>query len=108
MTAAISNVTDMNFGEQVLASQVPVLVDYWAEWCAPCRMIAPMLDESASSYAGMLNVAKINIDDNPQVPSRYHVRSLPTLMLFKGGQPIATKVGAINKSQLTAFIEANL
>ena len=85
-----------------------ILVDYWAQWCAPCRMIGPLLDQSAASYAGRMSLAKIDIDDNPQVPSRYHVRSIPTLMLFKGGQPVATQVGAVSKAQLQAFIEANL
>jgi thioredoxin 1 len=108
MSEAIKSVTDTTFETEVLASSVPVLVDYWAEWCAPCKMIAPMLDESAASYAGQLNIAKLNIDDNPRVPSQYHVRSIPTLMLFRNGQPIATKVGAVSKSQLAAFIEDNL
>ncbi len=108
MSEAIKKVTDTTFETEVLASSVPVLVDYWAEWCAPCKMIAPMLDESAVSYAGQLNIAKINIDDNPKVPSQYHVRSIPTLMLFRNGQPIATKVGAVSRSQLAAFIEDHL
>jgi thioredoxin 1 len=108
MSEASKNVTDTTFAAEVLESSVPVLVDYWAEWCAPCRMIGPLLDQSAASYAGRLSLAKINIDDNPQVPSRYHVRSIPTLMLFKGGQPVATQVGAVSKAQLQAFIEANL
>jgi thioredoxin 1 len=108
MSEAIKKVTDTTFETEVLASSVPVLVDYWAEWCAPCKMIAPMLDESAVSYAGQLNIAKINIDDNPKVPSQYHVRSIPTLMLFRNGQPVATKVGAVSRSQLAAFIEDNL
>ena len=108
MSESIRNVTDTTFQAEVLASPVPVLVDYWAEWCAPCKMIAPMVSESASAYSGQLNVAKLNVDENPQIASRYHVRSIPTLMLFKGGVPVATKVGAMNKSQLAAFIEANL
>jgi thioredoxin 1 len=108
MSEASKNVTDATFASEVLESSVPVLVDYWAEWCAPCRMIGPLLDQSAASYAGRLSLAKINIDDNPQVPSRYHVRGIPTLMLFKGGQPVATQVGAVSKAQLQAFIEANL
>jgi len=108
MSEVIKNVTDATFETEILASSVPVLVDYWAEWCPPCKMIAPILAESAASYAGRLNIAKINIDDNPKAPNRYHVRSIPTLMLFRDGQPIATKVGAVNKSQLAAFIEANL
>ena len=108
MSEASKNVTDTTFAAEVLESSVPVLVDYWAEWCAPCRMIGPLLDQSAASYAGRLSLAKINIDDNPQVPSRYRVRGIPTLMLFKGGQPVATQVGAVSKAQLQAFIEANL
>jgi thioredoxin 1 len=108
MSEVIRNVTDATFETDVLASQVPVLVDYWAEWCGPCKIMSPVLDESAASYAGQLNVAKINVDENPGAPSRYNVRSIPTLMLFKGGQPVATKVGAMSKSQLAAFIEANL
>jgi thioredoxin 1 len=108
MSEVSKNVTDTTFAAEVLESSVPVLVDYWAEWCAPCRMIGPLLDQSVASYAGRLSLAKINIDDNPQVPSRYHVRGIPTLMLFKGGQPVATQVGAVSKAQLQAFIEANL
>jgi thioredoxin 1 len=108
MSEAIKHITDSTFETDVLASELPVLVDYWAEWCPPCRMIAPMLDEWAVDYAGRLNVAKINIDDNPKVPSQFHVRSIPTLMLFKGGKPVATQVGALSKAQLAAFIEANL
>jgi thioredoxin 1 len=108
MSEVSKNVTDTTFAAEVLESSVPVLVDYWAEWCAPCRMIGPLLDQSVAGYAGRLSLAKINIDDNPQVPSRYHVRGIPTLMLFKGGQPVATQVGAVSKAQLQAFIEANL
>ena len=108
MSDAIKLVTDTTFESDVLASEVPVLVDYWAEWCGPCKMIAPMLEESARSYAGQLQVAKVNVDENPRAPNRYNVRSIPTLMLFKNGQPVAMKVGALSKSQLTAFVEANL
>jgi thioredoxin 1 len=108
MSDKIKHVTDFSFDSEVLESQVPVLVDYWAEWCGPCKMIAPALDESAESYAGRLNIAKINVDQNQSVASRYHVRGIPTLMLFKNGEVVATKIGAVSKSQLAAFIDANL
>jgi thioredoxin 1 len=104
----IKHVTDASFEGDVLKSSVPVLVDYWAEWCGPCKMIAPALDESAANYAGRLDVAKINVDENQSVPSRYRVRGIPTLMLFKNGEVVATKIGAVSKSQLAAFIDANL
>jgi len=108
MSDKIKHVTDSSFDREVLKSPIPVLVDYWAEWCGPCKMIAPALDDSAESYAGRLDIAKINIDENQSVPSQYHVRGIPTLMLFKNGEVVATKVGAMSKSQLTAFIDANL
>jgi thioredoxin 1 len=108
MSEAIKKVTDGSFESEVLGSELPVLVDYWAEWCGPCKMIGPLLDESATNYAGRLNVAKINIDENGKTPSKYNVRGIPTLMLFKGGLPVATRVGALSKSQLAAFIEDNL
>src|SRR3954451_13659674 len=103
-----TQVTDATFEKEVLGSEVPVLVDYWAEWCGPCKMIGPLLEESAASYAGRLNIAKLNVDENAKTPSQYHVRGIPTLMLFKDGHPVATKVGALSKSQLEAFIEDNL
>jgi thioredoxin 1 len=108
MSKRIKHVTDASFSSEVLESSIPVLVDYWAEWCGPCKMIAPALDESADSYADRLSIAKINIDQNQSVPSRYRVRGIPTLMLFKNGEVVATKVGALSKSQLAAFIDANL
>jgi thioredoxin 1 len=108
MTPEIKHVTDTTFDSEVLQSPLPVLVDYWAEWCGPCKMIAPALDESVASYAGRLEIAKLNIDENPSVPARYHVRGIPTLMLFKNGEVAATKIGALSRSQLTAFIDANL
>jgi thioredoxin 1 len=104
----IVHVTDDNFENEVLQSSDPVLVDYWAEWCGPCKMIAPVLDEIASEYDGRVKVAKLNIDDNPNTPPRYGIRGIPTLMLFKDGEVEATKVGAVSKSQLTAFIDSNL
>lgn len=108
MSNGIVNVSDDSFEEEVLRSQTPVLVDYWAEWCGPCKMIAPVLEEIAKEYAGRLKVAKLNIDENPATPPKYGIRGIPTLMLFKNGQVEATKVGAVSKSQLTAFIDGNL
>ncbi len=108
MSERMVHVTDDNFESEVLNSSEPVLVDYWAEWCGPCKMIAPILDEIAEEYAGKIRVAKLNIDDNPQTPPKYGIRGIPTLMLFKGGNVEATKVGALSKSQLTAFIDSNL
>jgi thioredoxin 1 len=105
---SIIHVTDANFEAEVLKSSDPVLVDYWADWCGPCKSIAPVLDEIASEYAGKVKVAKLNIDENPGTPPRYGIRGIPTLMLFKGGEVEATKIGAVSKSQLTAFIDSNL
>lgn len=104
----IVHVTDDSFEQEVLQSSTPVLVDYWADWCAPCKMIAPVLDEIADEYHGKLQVAKLNIDENSETPPRYGIRGIPTLILFKEGEVEATKVGAISKSQLTAFIDSNL
>ncbi|MFK0569976.1 thioredoxin TrxA [Endozoicomonas sp.] len=104
----IVKVTDDSFDEVVLKAEGPVLVDYWAEWCGPCKMIAPVLDEIAQDYEGKLTVCKLNIDENEATPPKYGVRGIPTLMLFKGGNVEATKVGALSKSQLTAFLDSNL
>ncbi|WP_332671601.1 thioredoxin TrxA [Aromatoleum sp.] len=108
MSEHIHYVTDGSFEAEVLQSETPVLVDYWAEWCGPCKMIAPILDDVAKDYAGKLKVAKLNIDENQETPAKFGIRGIPTLMLFKGGNVEATKVGALSKSQLTAFIDSNL
>lgn len=108
MSKNILALSDNTFDEDVLKSDIPVLVDYWAEWCGPCKMIAPLLDDVASEYAGRVKVAKLNIDDNQGVPGKYGVRGIPTLMLFKNGEVEATKVGALSKSQLTAFLDQNI
>ena len=108
MSQHIHYVTDESFDPEVLQSQTPVLVDYWAEWCGPCKMIAPILDEVAREYAGGLKVAKLNIDENQSTPPKYGIRGIPTLMLFKDGAVEATKVGALSKSQLTAFIDSHI
>jgi len=104
----ILHVSDGSFEQEVLQSDVPVLVDYWAEWCGPCKMIAPILDEIADEYDGKIRIAKLNIDDNPTTPPKYGIRGIPTLMLFKGGEVEATKVGALSKSQLTAFLDQSI
>ncbi len=104
MSQNTKNVTDQSFESDVLKSSVPVLVDYWAEWCGPCKMIGPILERSAAEHTERLTVAKLNIDESPQTPSRYNVRNIPTLMLFKDGQPVATHVGSLSKGQLDAFI----
>ena len=108
MSEKIVHVTDETFEDNVLKSEQPVLVDYWAEWCGPCKMIAPILEEIAEEYAGKLKIAKLNIDDNASTPPKYGIRGIPTLMLFKGGNVEATKVGAVSKSQLSAFIDSNM
>lgn len=108
MSDNIVHLSDDSFEKDVLQADGPVLVDYWAEWCGPCKMIAPILEEIASEYDGRVTVAKLNIDDNSGTPPKYGIRGIPTLMLFKDGQVEATKVGALSKSQLTAFIDSNI
>jgi thioredoxin 1 len=104
----IKTATDKSFADEVLNAPGPVLVDYWAEWCGPCKMIAPVLDEIASTYAGKLTIVKVNIDENQETPAKYGVRGIPTLMLFKDGEIAATKVGALSKSQLAAFLDVSI
>ena len=108
MSNTITHLTDETFEEEVLQSNIPILVDYWAPWCEPCKMIAPILDSLSAEYAGKLKISKINIDDNQKTPQKYGVRGIPTLMIFKNGNVEATKVGALSKSQLTAFIDSIL
>ena len=108
MSEHIVHISDESFEEEVLQSKRPVLIDYWAEWCGPCKMIAPVLDEIATEYSDRLKVVKLNIDDNPQTPPKYGIRGIPTLMVFKNGQVEATKVGAVSKAQLTAFLDDSL
>ena len=104
----IKHITDASFESDVLQPGTTVLVDYWAEWCGPCKMIAPILDEVAGTYQGKLTIAKMNVDENREIPAKFGIRGIPTLMLFKDGQLAATKVGALAKAQLTAFIDQNL
>ena len=108
MVEHIVHISDESFEEEVLESEQPVLIDYWAEWCGPCKMIAPVLEEIATEYSDRLKVVKLNIDDNPQTPPKYGIRGIPTLMVFKNGQVEATKVGAVSKAQLTAFLDDSL
>ena len=108
MSDRIVHITDESFEEDVLKAEDPVLVDYWAEWCGPCKAIAPILGEIAEEYAGRLKIAKLNIDENPSTPPKYGIRGIPTLMLFKDGNVEATKVGALSKSQLAAFLDSNI
>ena len=108
MTNNIVHVSDETFSDEVLNADCPVLIDYWAEWCGPCKMIAPILDELAEEYGDKIKIAKLNIDDNPETPPKYNIRGIPTLMLFKDGNVEATKVGAVSKSQLAEFIDSNV
>lgn len=108
MSGEIINVTDADFDALVINADGPVLVDYWAPWCGPCKMVAPILDQLAGEYAGKLTIAKLNIDDNPETPKKFGVRGIPTLSLFKNGNVEATKVGALSKSQLSAFLDSSL
>ncbi len=105
MSNSIKHVTDSSFENDVLKADLPVLVDYWAPWCGPCKMIAPLLDEAAEQYQGRVIIAKVNVDDNPEASAKFGVRGIPTLMLFKDGKVTETKVGAMSKSQLSAFLD---
>ncbi len=108
MSDHIQHVTDADWNDKVLGADKPVLVDYWAEWCGPCKMIAPILEEIADEYAGRVQVCKLDIDGNQETPPKYGIRGIPTLMLFKNGEVEATKVGALSKSQLAAFLDSNI
>ena len=108
MAEHIAHISDESFEEEVLQSERPVLIDYWAEWCGPCKMFEPVLDEIATEYSDRLKVVKLNIDDNPQTPPKYGIRGIPTLMVFKNGQVEATKVGVVSKAQLTTFLDDSL
>ena len=107
MSEHITAITDSNFEEEVLKSDTPVLVDYWAEWCGPCKAISPVLEDVAPGYSGKVKIVKMNIDENPNTPPKYGIRSIPTLMLFKNGSVESTKVGALNKAQITDFLDNN-
>jgi thioredoxin 1 len=108
MSEHVHYISDDSFEQEVLQAGVPVLVDYWADWCGPCKMISPILDEIAKEYAGKLKVCKLNIDENQATPPKFGIRGIPTLMIFKNGNVEATKVGALSKSQLTAFVDSNI
>ena len=108
MSEHVHYISDESFEQEVLQAGLPVLVDYWADWCGPCKMISPILDEVAKEYAGKLKVCKLNIDENQATPPKFGIRGIPTLMIFKNGNVEATKVGALSKSQLTAFVDSNI
>ena len=108
MSEHVHYISDDSFEQEVLQAGVPVLVDYWADWCGPCKMISPILDEVAKEYSGKLKVCKLNIDENQATPTKFGIRGIPTLMIFKNGNVEATKVGALSKSQLTAFVDSNI
>ena len=108
MSNEIIHLSDETFKKEVLESSIPVLVDYWAEWCGPCKMIAPILEALSSEYDGKIKIGKLNIDENPQTPTKYGIRGIPTLMIFKDGNVESTKVGALSKSQLIAFIDSTI
>ena len=108
MSDLIKHVSDASFSGDVLQSDLPVLVDYWAEWCGPCKMVAPLLDEAAAQFQGRVSIAKLNVDENPDSAAKYGIRGIPTLMLFKDGQIAATKVGALSRTQLQAFLDEAL
>jgi len=108
MSEHVHYISDDSFEQEVLQAGVPVLVDYWADWCGPCKMISPLLDEVAKEYSGKLKVCKLNIDENQATPPKFGIRGIPTLMIFKNGNVEATKVGALSKSQLTAFVDSNI
>lgn len=108
MSDAIVQVSDASFEQDVLSSEIPVLVDYWAAWCGPCKMIAPVLDELAKEYEGKIKICKMDVDANKETPAKYNIRGIPTLIMFKGGNAEGTKVGALSKAQLKEFIDASL
>lgn len=108
MSDSIKHVTDASFNDDVLQANLPVLVDYWAAWCGPCKAIAPLLDEAAETFKGRVIIAKVNVDENPETAAKFGIRGIPTLMLFKNGEVAQTKVGALNRSQLNAFLDESL